>query len=70
MGHVCWHPALPMLTGCMLCNWAPILIMCHGPPPQSIIAVLNKLSKVALPSEIIRFIHDSTSNYGKVGSDC
>ena len=46
------------------------LMTLHGTPLQSIIAVLNKLSKVALPSEIIRFIHDSTSNYGKVGSNC
>ena len=35
---------------------------------QAIIAVLNKLSKVALPKEITQFIHDSTANYGKVQS--
>lgn len=33
---------------------------------QAIVAVLNKLSKVALPKEIVIFIHDSTANYGKV----
>lgn len=33
---------------------------------QAIVAVLNKLSKVALPKEIVKFIHDSTANYGKV----
>ncbi|RYR76279.1 hypothetical protein Ahy_A01g000886 [Arachis hypogaea] len=33
---------------------------------QTIISVLNKLSKTKLPKEMISFIHDSTANYGKV----
>jgi len=37
-----------------------------GLTTESIVAVLSKLSKVALPPEIHRFIRDSTSNYGKV----
>lgn len=39
-----------------------------GLTTESIVAVLSKLSKVALPPEIHRFIRDSTSNYGKVRS--
>ena len=38
-----------------------------GLETQTIIAVLNRLSKVALPREIRDFIVASTSNYGKVG---
>lgn len=37
-----------------------------GLETETIIAVLNKLSKTKLPKEMIRFIHDSTANYGKV----
>lgn len=37
-----------------------------GLTTESIVAVLSKLSKVALPPEIHRFIQDSTANYGKV----
>ncbi|EIE26133.1 DNA repair helicase rad25 [Coccomyxa subellipsoidea C-169] len=33
---------------------------------QTIITVLNRLSKVQLPSEISKFIQESTGNYGKV----
>lgn len=32
--------------------------------------MLNKLSKVALPPEVVKFIHDSTANYGKVLKSC
>ena len=38
-----------------------------GLETETIIAVLNRLSKVALPREIRQFIVASTSNYGKVG---
>ncbi|KAK4488311.1 hypothetical protein RD792_004067 [Penstemon davidsonii] len=37
-----------------------------GLETETIISVLNKLSKTKLPKEIIDFIHSSTSNYGKV----
>lgn len=37
-----------------------------GLETETIIAVLNKLSKTKLPKEMIDFIHASTSNYGKV----
>ncbi|KAJ1405990.1 P-loop containing nucleoside triphosphate hydrolase [Sesbania bispinosa] len=37
-----------------------------GLETETIIAVLNKLSKTKLPKEMIKFIHDSTANYGKV----
>lgn len=37
-----------------------------GLETETIIAVLNKLSKTKLPKEMINFIHDSTANYGKV----
>lgn len=55
----------------MLCDIASATWQVHATTRdlyvvQSIIAVLNKLSKVALPPEIVRFIHDSTANYGKV----
>ncbi|KAL4398116.1 hypothetical protein AHAS_Ahas01G0259700 [Arachis hypogaea] len=37
-----------------------------GLETETIISVLNKLSKTKLPKEMISFIHDSTANYGKV----
>ncbi|KAK2439086.1 general transcription and DNA repair factor IIH helicase subunit XPB1 [Trifolium repens] len=37
-----------------------------GLETETIIAVLNKLSKTKLPKEMIKFIHESTANYGKV----
>ena len=37
-----------------------------GLETETIIAVLSKLSKTKLPKEMIKFIHDSTANYGKV----
>ncbi|MED6119764.1 General transcription and DNA repair factor IIH helicase subunit xpb1 [Stylosanthes scabra] len=37
-----------------------------GLETETIISVLNKLSKTKLPKEMINFIHDSTANYGKV----
>ncbi|KAK7399188.1 hypothetical protein VNO78_10366 [Psophocarpus tetragonolobus] len=37
-----------------------------GLETETIVAVLNKLSKTKLPKEMIKFIHDSTANYGKV----
>ncbi|KAG8659195.1 general transcription and DNA repair factor IIH helicase subunit XPB1 [Manihot esculenta] len=37
-----------------------------GLETETIIAVLNKLSKTKLPQEMIDFIHASTANYGKV----
>ncbi|CAN1300645.1 General transcription and DNA repair factor IIH helicase subunit XPB1, partial [Linum perenne] len=37
-----------------------------GLETETIISVLNKLSKTKLPKEMIDFIHDSTANYGKV----
>jgi DNA excision repair protein ERCC-3 len=37
-----------------------------GLETETIISVLNKLSKTKLPGEIIDFIHASTANYGKV----
>ncbi|KAG7548791.1 P-loop containing nucleoside triphosphate hydrolase [Arabidopsis suecica] len=37
-----------------------------GLETETIISVLNKLSKTKLPNEIIDFIHASTANYGKV----
>ncbi|PRQ56854.1 putative DNA helicase [Rosa chinensis] len=37
-----------------------------GLETETIISVLNKLSKTKLPKEIIDFIHGSTANYGKV----
>ncbi|QHO02034.1 general transcription and DNA repair factor IIH helicase/translocase subunit XPB1-like isoform X2 [Arachis hypogaea] len=37
-----------------------------GPETETIINVLTKLSKTKLPKEMIKFIHDSTANYGKV----
>lgn len=37
-----------------------------GLTTATIIEVLGKLSKAALPHEIIAFIQQSTSNYGKV----
>lgn len=37
-----------------------------GLETETIISVLSKLSKTKLPSEIIDFIHGSTTNYGKV----
>ncbi|KAM6540861.1 hypothetical protein CsatB_005308 [Cannabis sativa] len=37
-----------------------------GLETETIIAVLNKLSKTKLPKEMIDFIHGSTANYGKV----
>ncbi|KAF5179500.1 General transcription and dna repair factor iih helicase subunit xpb [Thalictrum thalictroides] len=37
-----------------------------GLETETIISVLNKLSKTKLPKEMIDFIHASTSNYGKV----
>ena len=41
-----------------------------GLETDTIISVLNRLSKVALPREIRQFIVASTSNYGKVGLCC
>ena len=38
-----------------------------GLETDTIISVLNRLSKVALPREIRQFIVASTSNYGKAG---
>ncbi|KAI9075133.1 hypothetical protein K1719_042864 [Acacia pycnantha] len=37
-----------------------------GLETETIISVLNKLSKTMLPKEMIKFIQDSTANYGKV----
>ncbi|XP_038688445.1 general transcription and DNA repair factor IIH helicase subunit XPB1 isoform X2 [Tripterygium wilfordii] len=37
-----------------------------GLETETIISVLNKLSKTKLPKEMIDFIHASTANYGKV----
>lgn len=37
-----------------------------GLETETIISVLNKLSKTMLPKEMIEFIQESTSNYGKV----
>ncbi|XP_057511266.1 general transcription and DNA repair factor IIH helicase subunit XPB1 isoform X6 [Actinidia eriantha] len=37
-----------------------------GLETETVIAVLNKLSKTKLPKEMIDFIHASTANYGKV----
>ncbi|KAK6130022.1 hypothetical protein DH2020_036244 [Rehmannia glutinosa] len=37
-----------------------------GLETETIISVLNKLSKTKLPKEMINFIHSSTANYGKV----
>lgn len=37
-----------------------------GLETETIISVLNKLSKTKLPKEMIDFIHESTANYGKV----
>ncbi|KAL4186917.1 hypothetical protein AMTRI_Chr09g36580 [Amborella trichopoda] len=37
-----------------------------GLETETIISVLNKLSKTKLPREMIDFIHGSTANYGKV----
>ncbi|XP_004308733.1 PREDICTED: DNA repair helicase XPB2-like [Fragaria vesca subsp. vesca] len=37
-----------------------------GHETETIISVLNKLSKTKLPEEVIDFIHSSTANYGKV----
>ncbi|XP_019424197.1 PREDICTED: DNA repair helicase XPB1-like isoform X2 [Lupinus angustifolius] len=37
-----------------------------GLETETIVAVLNKLSKTKLPKDMIKFIHDSTANYGKV----
>lgn len=37
-----------------------------GLETETVITVLNKLSKTKLPKEMIDFIHASTSNYGKV----
>ncbi|CAA0838744.1 DNA repair helicase XPB1 [Striga hermonthica] len=37
-----------------------------GLETETIISVLNKLSKTKLPKEMIDFIHGSTANYGKV----
>lgn len=37
-----------------------------GLETETIISVLNKLSKTKLPPEMISFIHGSTANYGKV----
>lgn len=37
-----------------------------GLETETIISVLNKLSKTKLPKEMIDFIYASTSNYGKV----
>lgn len=43
--------------------YAPVSV---GLETETIIAVLNKLSKTKLPKEMIDFIHASTANYGKV----
>ncbi|KAK9277531.1 hypothetical protein L1049_007075 [Liquidambar formosana] len=37
-----------------------------GLETETIIAVLNKLSKTKLPKDVINFIHACTANYGKV----
>lgn len=37
-----------------------------GLETETIVSVLNKLSKTKLPKEMIDFIYASTSNYGKV----
>lgn len=37
-----------------------------GLETETIISVLNKLSKTKLPKEMVDFIHASTANYGKV----
>ncbi|KAL2648529.1 hypothetical protein AAZV13_05G178400 [Glycine max] len=37
-----------------------------GLETETVISVLNKLSKTKLPKEMVKFIHDSTANYGKV----
>lgn len=37
-----------------------------GLETETIISVLNKLSKTKLPKEMIHFIEESTANYGKV----
>ncbi|KAI4304988.1 hypothetical protein L6164_028380 [Bauhinia variegata] len=37
-----------------------------GLETETIVAVLNKLSKTKLPQEMVKFIQDSTANYGKV----
>lgn len=37
-----------------------------GLETETVISVLNKLSKTKLPKDMIKFIHDSTANYGKV----
>ncbi|KAM7494282.1 hypothetical protein LguiB_028891 [Lonicera macranthoides] len=37
-----------------------------GLETETVISVLNKLSKTKLPKEMIDFIHGSTANYGKV----
>lgn len=37
-----------------------------GLETETIISVLNKLSKTKLPKEMIDFIYASTANYGKV----
>ncbi|CDP12051.1 unnamed protein product [Coffea canephora] len=37
-----------------------------GLETETIVSVLSKLSKTKLPKEMIKFIHDSTANYGKV----
>ncbi|XP_071715451.1 general transcription and DNA repair factor IIH helicase/translocase subunit XPB1-like [Rutidosis leptorrhynchoides] len=37
-----------------------------GLETETIISVLNKLSKTKLPKEMIDFVHDSKANYGKV----
>ena len=37
-----------------------------GLETETIISVLNKLSKTKLPKEMIDFIYGSTANYGKV----
>lgn len=37
-----------------------------GLETETIVSVLNKLSKTKLPKEMIDFIYSSTSNYGKV----
>ncbi|KAK1303540.1 DNA repair helicase XPB1 [Acorus calamus] len=37
-----------------------------GLETETIVAVLNKLSKTKLPKEMVDFIHASTANYGKV----
>lgn len=37
-----------------------------GLETETIVSVLNKLSKTKLPQEMIDFIYASTANYGKV----